>query len=235
LTKATVSTLRRSCAKGIDSWASQGGKLEILDRELIQLFPTCLFAGKVSDITICDRLEMSLRALKERGEGISEATFYVTPDDLQTRPEMKEFSDLVLKEAKEVLDVLSVKRDSHYITNMWANITNPNHRHAMHIHPNCLLSGIMYVKAPKDCGPTQFADPRPGARMIEPSFTQMNKFNMGQFVVAPELGRLLIWPSFMPHAVERGHAQSVEDRIVIAFNIMIRGTIESRTARLVLK
>ena len=209
--------------------------MEIRDRELIPLFPTCLFAGKVSDISICDRLEKSLRAIKERGEGFTDATYYVTPDDLQTRPEMKEFSDLVLKEAKEILDLLCVKRDSHYVTNMWANITNPNHRHAMHIHPNCLLSGIMYVKAPKSCGPTQFADPRPGARMLEPSFTQINKFNMGQFFVEPEKGTVLIWPSYMPHAVERGHAQHDEDRIVIAFNIMIRGTIDTRTARLVLK
>jgi uncharacterized protein (TIGR02466 family) len=209
--------------------------MQILDRELIQLFPTCLFAGKVSDITICDRLEKSLRAIKQRGEGISDETFYVTPDDLSTRPEMKEFSDLALKEAGEVLDVFCIKRDSHYITNMWANITNPNHRHAMHIHPNCLLSGIMYVKAPKNCGPTQFSDPRPGARMFEPSFSEMNKFNMGQFLVVPEKGTILIWPSYLPHAVERGHAHSDDDRIVIAFNIMIRGKIDNRTAHLILK
>ena len=148
---------------------------------------------------------------------------------------MKEFSDLVLKESVQVLDVLCIKRDSHYISNMWANITHPNHRHTMHIHPNCLLSGIMYVKAPNNCGGTLFSDPRPGARMLEPSFTEMNHFNMGRFVVAPERGTLLMWPSFLPHAVERGTADVNEERIVVAFNIMIRGKIENPTAYLELR
>jgi uncharacterized protein (TIGR02466 family) len=118
---------------------------------------------------------------------------------------------------------------------MWANITHPNHRHHMHIHPNCLLSGILYLKTPKDCGPTMFQDPRPGARMIEPSFTEMNAFNSENFVVTPEKGCMMIWPAYLPHAVENGRAKEDEDRIVVAFNIMIRGRIDKRTARLELK
>ena len=66
---------------------------------------------------------------------------------------------------------------------MWANITHPNHRHHLHIHPNCLLSGILW-RAP---------------------------------------------------AGEHGHADVNEDRIVLAFNIMMRGKIERPTARLDLK
>jgi len=209
--------------------------MEILDRELVQLFPTCLFGGKVSDITICDRLEKTIRAMKQAGQGVADEVSYKTPDNISSHPEMKEFADLVLKESAQVLDVYCIKRDSHYISNMWANITHPNHRHAMHIHPNCLLSGIMYVTAPKDCGGTLFADPRPGARMLEPSFTQMNKFNMGRFITTPERGTMLIWPSLLPHAVERGSAKTNEDRIVVAFNVMIRGKIENPTAYLDLK
>ncbi len=46
---------------------------------------------------------------------------------------------------------------------------------------------------------------------------------------------MAMWPSFLPHAVERGYCKSNEDRIVIAFNVMIRGLISSPTARLDLK
>jgi hypothetical protein len=46
---------------------------------------------------------------------------------------------------------------------------------------------------------------------------------------------MLIWPSFLLHAVEAGRCKSDEDRIVLAFNIMIRTTIETTTARLELK
>ena len=58
---------------------------------------------------------------------------------------------------------------------------------------------------------------------------------MSVYVVVPDRGRMLIWPSYLPHAVVNGKANVNEDRIVIAFNIMIRGTIETRTARLELK
>lgn len=80
-----------------------------------------------------------------------------------------------------------------------------------------------------------WADPRPGARMIEPSVTEMTPFNSGQFLIAPEKGVMVIWPSYLPHAVERGRSRSHDDRIIVAFNVMIRGTIDITTAHLELK
>lgn len=59
-----------------------------------------------------------------------------------------------------------------------------------------------------------------------------NEFNADVFVMPPEKGRMLLWPSHVPHAVEEGKADESEDRIVVAFNIMIRGRVEISTARL---
>jgi hypothetical protein len=52
----------------------------------------------------------------------------MSPDDLYNLPEMKELVDVIMAETGKVLDAFAVKRDSHYITSMWANITHPNHR-----------------------------------------------------------------------------------------------------------
>ena len=123
-----------------------------------------------------------------------------------------------------------IKRDSHYITNMWANIANPNRRHNMHMHPNCLLSGIFYIKTPKNCGPTAFASPRLISKNLEPTYLKKNQLNSDVFVIPAEKGRMLIWPSHVPHAVEQGAANEAEERIVVAFNIMIRGLIDLPTA-----
>ena len=209
--------------------------MELLGKRVVQLFPTCLFTGKISDIAVCDRAEKKLRELQKSGRGTFDRSAYVTPDDIWKLDELKDLVDLIMKESNEVLNFYKVKRDSHYISNMWANITHPNHRHHLHIHPNCLLSGLLYVTTPRDCGPTVFEDPRPGARMIEPQYLEMNAFNSNRFTVAAEKGRLLMWPSFLLHAVEAGRSEIEEDRIVIAFNIMIRTTIETITARLELK
>ena len=71
--------------------------------------------------------------------------------------------------------------------------------------------------------------------MIDPVYTESNTINGSQFTAPPEKGRMLMWPSYVWHAVEYGTANEDEDRIVVAFNIMIRGSIDRRTARLELK
>jgi len=67
------------------------------------------------------------------------------------------------------------------------------------------------------------------------TLAQVTAYNSNRFVVAAEKGRLMMWPGFLLHAVAAGKCRSDEDRLVIAFNIMIRGTIETTTARLELR
>jgi uncharacterized protein (TIGR02466 family) len=203
---------------------------------MFMLFPTPMFTGKLPDIGLCDRIEKKLRELRKSGKGMSSpegaVLAYMTPDDIQTLPEMKELVDVVMWESGNILDAYKIKRDSHYITNMWANIANPNRRHHMHIHPNCLLSGLVYIRTPKNCGSTMFASPRQLSKSLEPTYLGKNELNSDVFIMPPEKGRMLIWPSHVPHAVEQGAADEAEERIVVAFNIMIRGRIEAHTAYL---
>jgi uncharacterized protein (TIGR02466 family) len=213
----------------------RGERMELLGKRVIQLFPTCVFTGKISDTGVCDQAEKKLRELRKAGCGTFDRSAYVTPDDIWKLDELRTIVDLIMMESNDVLNFYKVKRDSHYVSNMWANITHPNHRHHLHIHPNCLLSGILYVTTPEECGPTVFEDPRPGARILEPQYTEMTAFNSNRFIVAAEKGRLLMWPSYLLHAVDAGQSESDDERIVIAFNVMIRTTIESITARLELR
>ncbi|MGB7035214.1 MAG: TIGR02466 family protein [Xanthobacteraceae bacterium] len=208
---------------------------ELLDKQLFRLFPTPMFTGKLSDLALCDRVEKALRDLQRSGQGAAAPSSarmraYMTADDLQTLPQMQELVDVIMKESEQVLDIYAIKRTAHYITNMWANIAHPNRRHSMHMHPNCLLSGLVYIKTPKHCGPTVFASPRQLAKNLEPAYLQKNEFNADVFVMPPEKGRMLMWPSHVPHAVEEGNADESQDRIVVAFNIMIRGKSEMSTA-----
>jgi uncharacterized protein (TIGR02466 family) len=208
---------------------------ELTAKQLFMLFPTPMFTGMLPDISLCDRVEKIIRGLQKAGKGHSSppgATLaYMTSDDIQNLPEMKELVDIVLRETAIVLDAFAVKRDSHYITNMWGNIGSPNTRGNMHVHPNCLLSGLVYIKTPTNCGPTMFASPRRFLKNLEPSFREKNDLNSDFIIMPAEKGRMLIWPSHIPHAVERGTANEAEDRITLPFNIMIRGLIDLFTAR----
>jgi uncharacterized protein (TIGR02466 family) len=209
--------------------------VELTAKQMFMLFPTPMFTGKLPDIGMCDRIEKKLRELQKSGKGFPsprKALAYMTPDDLQTLPEMKELVDVIMEESGIILDALAIKRDSHYIPNMWANIADPNRRHNFHMHPNCLLSGLVYIKTPQNCGRTIFASPRMNLKSIEPTYVQQNEFNADIFSLPPEKGRMMIWPSHVPHGVEEGGADESEDRIVVAFNVMIRGLIDQVTARL---
>jgi uncharacterized protein (TIGR02466 family) len=212
---------------------------ELTAKEIFMLFPTPMFTGRLPDIGLCDRIERKLQSMRRAGEGSFSREgvmlAYMSPDNLQTQPEMKDLVDVIMAESAKILDVYAMKRDSHYITNMWANIANPNRRHGMHHHPNCFLSGLVYIKTPKNCGPTVFASPRVLTKNLEPTYLKKNEFNADVFVMPPEKGRMLMWPSHVPHAVEEGRANETEERIVVAFNIMIRGLIEGSTARLDLR
>lgn len=209
---------------------------ELSDKRTFLLFPTPLFTGKLPDITLCDRVEKSVRALRESGNGVSSpkgaSPAYMTTDDLHHRPEMKELVDIIMLETGRVLDAIAVKRNSHYITSMWANITHPNHRQDVHVHPNCLLSGLVYIKTPVNCGGTLFASSRKFTKNLEPQYFAKNDLNSDFIVVPAEKGRMLMWPSHVPHSVEQGIADESEDRITVPFNVMIRGAIDLFTARL---
>jgi uncharacterized protein (TIGR02466 family) len=209
---------------------------ELSDKRTFLLFPTPLFTGKLPDITLCDRVEKSVRALRASGNGVSSpkgaSPAYMTTDDLHHRPEMKELVDIIMAETGKVFDAIAVRRDSHYITSMWANITHPNHRQDIHVHPNCLLSGLVYIKTPVNCGGTLFASSRKFTKNLEPQYFQKNDLNSDFIVVPAEKGRMLMWPSHVPHSVEQGTADENEDRITVPFNVMIRGAIELFTARL---
>ena len=212
---------------------------ELTAKQMFMLFPSPMFTGKLADISMCERVEKKLRELQKSGKGMSSPEgmilAYMTPDDIQVLPEMKELVDVIMFESGNILDAYRIKRESHYITNMWANIANPNRRHHMHIHPNCLLSGLVYIKTPKNCGSTVFISPRQLSKNLEPTYLEKNEINSDAFTMPAEKGRMLIWPSYVPHAVEQGAADETEDRIVVAFNIMIRGTIDLQTARLDLR
>ena len=206
------------------------------NHNLMQLFPTPLFIGnlKESEMHVVDELEKTILELVEKKEGFFEAGNY-TSDDLLHAPGrgFDKLSEIVLTEANTICDFLKIKRDGLYISGMWANVTNPNHRHPIHIHPNSLLSGILYIKTPPKCGKTAFTDPRPGARVFEPSYEQMHEFNSGLFQYPPARGQMLMWQSFLTHGVERGFCEDENDmRIVVAFNVMMVGKIETMTGKL---
>ena len=92
----------------------RGERMDLLGKRVIQLFPTCLFTGKISDTGACDQAEKKLRELRKSGCGTFDRSAYVTPDDIWKLDELRTIVDLIMMESNEVLNFYKVKRDSHY-------------------------------------------------------------------------------------------------------------------------
>lgn len=200
-----------------------------------ELFPSPLWVYDINDRTTCDDLTQTALALRSADTGKVWANNWWSEDNLQNHPAMKSFCDGVLYNTKHILDALGLERDSHYISNMWFTISKPSNRqHIRHVHPNCLFSGVFYVKAPKGCASTMFHNPNPAQEMIRPLYSMPHRYTAKEVSIECKQGRMVIFPSWLPHSVEEGLQQEDpnEERIVVAFNIMMRGEITMRTAHL---
>ncbi|MEA1942042.1 MAG: TIGR02466 family protein [Pseudomonadota bacterium] len=107
---------------------------------------------------------------------------------------------------------------------MWANVSPAGASNQMHAHPGSFWSASFYVDDGGDTEDGFFVaqDPRfPMIRMVAPDlvFTDENgDKQMSQFRVRPEPGKLVVFPSWLMHAV-RPH-KGPRERISVAMNVL---------------
>lgn len=88
--------------------------------------------------------------------------------------------------------------------------------HALHAHPNSLLSGVFYLQVPEGSAPILFDDPRPFRKFVAlPKLDNSTNWERIHFV--PEDGLFLIWESWLEHEVPKNHSK--EGRITMVFNL----------------
>ena len=108
-----------------------------------------------------------------------------------------------------------------FLMNAWININQKFNSNQTHTHPACILSGVYYIKTPKECGNIQFIHPaqdmmsRDWHNIIPDS--DYNQYNSEQWWLPPEEGRLYVFPSWLKHMVKPN--MSDEERISISFNV----------------
>ena len=124
----------------------------------------------------------------------------------------------------------AIKNTTKMRASAWININSPGSYNVKHTHPNSHLSGVMWIKAPKDSGNIVFDNP-----LGHQTHTEINSYNQefkDQFFVhhaywlPPIEGRMIIFPSHLQHAVNEN--KSNEDRISVSFNITLTSPNQGR-------
>ena len=117
----------------------------------------------------------------------------------------------------------SLKENIDIYSRAWVNINSPGSLNFQHSHPGCDLSGVLWVKCPKECGNIVFYSPSlfesfQEIEAYKQDFKDKNNYHHNYFF-PPLEGRMLIFPSHLQHEVKKN--LSNENRISVSFNIKL--------------
>jgi uncharacterized protein (TIGR02466 family) len=202
-------------------------------REIAQFFPTCLWTHELrGHAALNDRLVKELHALRDADkEHDPRNGAWQSGTNLHQMEAFRPLTQAFATATAGVLDFLKSRYERFDVTSCWANINYRGESARVHTHPNNFLSGVYYVRAPKNCGDIVFQDPRRQAVVLIPSVSEWTPYNASTQSITPQEGRLLLFHSWFQHMVEANRSE--EERISIAFNVMLRGSVGHTSGRAV--
>ena len=192
------------------------------------LFTTPIYEAQLDDLTLLAALAHMAHSLAEddragrawsREHRYKGYTSYASLDDLPRRdPDVATLVRILDKHvaafARECAFDLAKKLK---LDSLWVNILKPGGTHSGHIHPHSAVSGTIYVEVPPGSGGLRFEDPRLPMMMAAPTRLPDAPEERRPFVtIAPEVGTILLWESWLRHEVEANGAKA--ERISISFN-----------------
>ena len=114
-----------------------------------------------------------------------------------------------------------------YLTQSFVNLISNGQGHYPHTHPNSYLSGVLYIQANQENDAITFlGEPCACSKFLSLPTEDFNVFNSHRWSMPVWTGRLLIFPSHLPHQVNL--VSNDYERVSLAFNTFIRGEIGMR-------
>jgi uncharacterized protein (TIGR02466 family) len=151
---------------------------------------------------------------------------YILNDLVDLKADIIYHSELYFK------NYLKIKKDiNFYITNSWINNHKSGDYAQAHCHKNAIFSGVYYLKIPKDfynAGDLSFEKGYFNNVGVAPStfhfeYEEYNNINADTYKITPKDGMIIIFPSYLYHAVTLNSTK--EDRLSLAFNFFAKGKI----------
>lgn len=157
---------------------------------------------------------------KQEGRKVSNFGGYQSKDLDIADKNLSTFIKLIEEQSNIFAESIGIKSNLK-IQNMWLNINCYKDSNLGHIHGDSILSGVYYIDVPKDSGEIHF---RPPSAIFLPLFwpdkniKQFTPFTSSYWEIFPRKNQLLIFPSWLEHAV-KPNMNKTKKRISVAFNI----------------
>ena len=191
--------------------------------EVSSLFPTPLWRFQHHDpeeIAAWARHVLMLEHIGGDGLQLTNQGGWHSHTELLTDPQLQSMFQWVAVCVSQALPGFGwdLARATPCFNNAWAMVNRRGGSVRAHIHPNSLFSGVLYLETPVGCGALAFLDPRSGAQMLMPPLTEpASDFAGGRVRFEPSPGRLLLFPAWLWHEVERSEGD--QPRVCVSFNI----------------
>ncbi len=196
-----------------------------MKEELLQLFSIPLLIVPYEqpiDKELAFLKTISYREQKQNGNYRSDDSYLLRKEEFKN---IKNFlGESVQKYTKGILN----SDQRLVITQFWANRNPKGSNHHEHVHPNSIISGVMYFQINEKSPPIQFSKERQDGIKLDP--IKYNNYNSETFMLPCKPGELIMFPSSLKHSVPTN--QSEEERISVSFNtfcIDIIGSEQSLT------
>ena len=194
-----------------------------MKEELLQLFPTPLLIVPYEE-SIDEELAylktISYREQQQNGNYRSDDSYLLRQEKLKN---IKNFLGESIN--KFTTNILQSKQRL-VITQSWANRNPKGSKHHEHVHPNSIISGVMYFQINEKLPPIQFSKLNQGGMKLDP--IKYNHVNSESFMLPCKPGELILFPSSLKHSVPIN--QGDEDRISMSFNTFSIDAIGSEQA-----
>lgn len=211
--------------------------------EALELWPSLIGVHQYDEADainpLFQRIFIAMRATDPDHSG--NETFYASRDDLLHRVKIPEWNSFLEFSASAVRDTAKKANQGVWpsesvdlqieINGIWFQISNHGAHHDIHTHGNCSWSAVYIV----DVDPTDHQTNNPGSkamngitRFYSPLFERLggaymdygNAYLQNATVdFDPMPGRLLVFPSWLPHQAMPYTGQ--RDRIIISFNASV--------------
>ena len=182
-----------------------------MKEELLQLFPTPLLIipyEQSIDKELAYLKTISYREQKSNGNYRSDDSYLLRNEKFK---DIKNFLGEAIN--KFTTNVLNTKQRL-VITQCWANRNPKGSKHHEHVHPNSIVSGVMYFQINEKLPPISFTKDRQDGMKLNPE--KYNHMNSETFMLPCKPGELILFPSSLRHSVPTNHGE--EDRISVSFN-----------------
>ena len=199
-----------------------------MSRDIELLFPAPIQISMIENAAAMNARLMAavekIRAVTPNGRPDSwMSTVYTTlntADQLHRLPEFSELTDIIMAEVRAFADALGINHQEYPLRfqDCWFNVYGPKDGQEVHNHPNSVISGSYYLKAPEGCSGIMFHAPMADT-MFVPPFREINALNTQGAEMPVHAGALVLFRSWLKHSVRP--SPTSDERISISFNLMM--------------